>query len=41
MEWQKNLNLSDELIAITTASHHAENFHQKIISDWLKVLNLR
>ena len=36
----EELKLSDELIAITTASHHAENFHQKIISKWLKVLNL-
>ena len=36
----EGLNLSDECIALTTASHHAENFHQKIISDWLKVLNL-
>ena len=25
------LNLSDELIALTTASHHAEIFHQKMI----------
>ena len=30
------LNLSDELIALTTASHHAENFHQEMISDWVK-----
>ena len=36
----EKLKLSDELIAITTASHHAENFHQKIIFEWLKVLNL-
>ena len=36
----EELNISDELIAITTASHHAENFHQKIIFDWLKALNL-
>jgi len=34
------LNLSDELIALTTASHHAENFHQEMISDWLKKMNL-
>ena len=34
------LNLSDELIALTTASHHAENFHQEMISDWLKKINL-
>ena len=25
----KDLNLSDELIALTTSSHHAEIFHQK------------
>ena len=34
------LNLSDELIALTTASHHAEIFHQEMISDWLKKMNL-
>tara|TARA_B100000378_G_scaffold250608_1_gene224716 strand:+ start:127 stop:1104 length:978 start_codon:yes stop_codon:yes gene_type:complete len=34
------LNLSDELIALTTASHHAEIFHQKMISSWLKKMNL-
>ena len=34
------LNLSDELIALTTASHHAEIFHQKMISGWLKKMNL-
>jgi L-asparaginase II len=34
------LNLTDELIALTTASHHAENFHQEMISDWLKKMNL-
>ena len=36
----KALNLSDEFIALTTASHHAENFHQEMISDWLKKMNL-
>ena len=36
----EELNLSDELIALTTASHHAENFHQEMISDWLKKMNL-
>ena len=36
----EDLKLTDELIAITTASHHAENFHQKIITDWLKFLNI-
>ena len=31
------LNLSDQLIAITTASHHSENFHQELISiGWMK-----
>ena len=34
------LNLSDQLIAITTASHHSENFHQKLISNWLDKMNL-
>tara|TARA_Y100000590_G_scaffold411643_1_gene505892 strand:- start:365 stop:1342 length:978 start_codon:yes stop_codon:yes gene_type:complete len=34
------LNLSDQLIAITTASHHSENFHQILISDWLDKMNL-
>ena len=34
------LNLTDELIALTTASHHAETFHQEMISNWLKKLNL-
>ena len=34
------LNLSDELIALTTASHHAQNFHQELISSWLKKMNL-
>ena len=34
------LNLSDELIALTTASHHAEAIHQKMIGNWLKKMNL-
>ena len=35
------LNLSDDFIALTTASHHAENMHQKMISNWLKKINLK
>ena len=35
------LNLSDDLIALTTASHHAENIHQKMINNWLKKINLK
>ena len=34
------LNLSDNLIALTTASHHAETIHQKMVDDWLKKMNL-
>ncbi len=34
------LNMSDELLALTTASHHAETFHQEMISNWLKLMNL-
>ena len=34
------LNLSDNLIALTTASHHAEIIHQKMVDDWLKKMNL-
>jgi len=34
------MNLSEEQIAITTASHHAEKFHQEIISSWLKKINI-
>lgn len=34
------LNLSDEFIALTTASHHAEIFHQKMIIEWLEKINL-
>ena len=37
----KALNISDSFIALTTASHHAENIHQKMISDWLKKINLK
>ena len=32
----EGLNLSDDFIALTTASHHAENIHQKMINNWLK-----
>jgi len=35
------LNLSDDFIALTTASHHAENIHQKMINNWLKKINLK
>ncbi len=37
----KALSLSDNLIALTTASHHAENIHQKMINNWLKKINLK
>ena len=37
----KALDLSDDLIALTTASHHAENIHQKMINNWLKKINLK
>ena len=36
----EDLNLSDELIALTTSSHHAESFHQQMILKWLKEMNL-
>ena len=36
----KALNLSDKLIALTTASHHAETIHQKMVDGWLKKMNL-
>ena len=36
----EGLNLSDECIALTTGSHHAENFHQKIIIEWLEKIKL-
>jgi len=35
------LNLSDDFIALTTASHHAENIHQKMIIKWLKKIDLK
>ena len=35
------LNLSDDFIALTTASHHAEYIHQKMINNWLKKINLK
>ncbi len=35
-----SINLSEEQIAITTASHHAEKFHQEIISAWLKKIDI-
>ncbi len=35
-----SMKLTEEQIAITTASHHAEKFHQKIISSWLKKINI-
>ena len=35
------LNLSDNFIALTTASHHAENIHQKMIINWLKKMHLK
>jgi len=37
----KAMNLSDNLIALTTASHHAEDIHQKMIDSWLKKINLK
>ena len=36
----EGLNISDEYIALTTASHHSESFHQKMIIDWLYKINL-
>ena len=36
----EGLNLSDELIALTTASHHSESFHQKMVIEWLEKINL-
>ena len=36
----KALNLSDNLIALTTASHHAETIHQEMVDNWLKRMNL-
>ena len=37
----EDLNLSDDFIALSTASHHAENIHQKMINNWLKKINLK
>ena len=36
----EGLNISDEYIALTTASHHSESFHQKMIIEWLEKINL-
>ena len=36
----ESLNLSDKLIALTTASHHAETIHQEMVDNWLKKMNL-
>ncbi len=36
----EGLNLSDELIALTTSSHHSESIHQKMIIEWLEKINL-
>ena len=35
-----SLELTEEQIAITTASHHAEKIHLEIISTWLKKINI-
>ena len=35
-----SMKLTEEQIAITTASHHAEKFHQEIILNWLKKINI-
>ena len=31
----EGLNISDKYIALTTASHHSESFHQKMLIEWL------
>jgi len=36
----EGLNISDEYLALTTASHHSESFHQKMLIEWLKKINL-
>ena len=36
----EGLNISDKYIALTTASHHSESFHQKMIIEWLEKINL-
>ena len=35
-----SMKLTEEQIALTTASHHAEKFHLEIISDWLKKISI-
>ena len=37
----EGLDISDEYIALSTASHHSESFHQKMVTDWLKKINLK
>ena len=37
----EGLDISDEYIALTTASHHSESFHQKMVTEWLKKINLK
>ena len=37
----EGLKLSNEYIALTTASHHAEDFHQKMITEWLEKINIK
>ena len=36
----EELDISDEYIALTTASHHSEIFHQKMVIKWLEKFNL-
>ena len=36
----EGLDISDEYIALTTASHHSESFHQKMVIEWLEKINL-
>ena len=36
----EGLKLTDEYIALTTASHHAEDLHQKMINEWLEKINI-
>jgi len=36
----EGLKLTDEYIALTTASHHAEDLHQKMITEWLQKINI-
>ena len=35
-----SMNITEEQIAITTASHHAEKNHLEIISNWLRKINI-